>query len=238
MPTPPVRTSEEVGHPRNPRKPRRSRRSGTESRRPAWVPDVFRRRNTGRIDHKRGFGESCGSAGSPVPARSGRAPRVGFSHGGHRGHRGHRGHGDTLVEQVSWVGHHPSESGRTPSRRAGTPTRVDENPASGMTAGSGCSHEPFSQHFRCFQSASRLPPCSPCPPCENGTRTGRRFRLGAPTRFPEAPHLDRRWAQGEASGGNRVACTAHARTAVPRAPPVSSPRWMPNRSARARPGAP
>ena len=33
-------------------RPHRSQGSGIEGRRCAWVPDVFRRRNTGRIDHR------------------------------------------------------------------------------------------------------------------------------------------------------------------------------------------
>ncbi len=136
------------------RRAHRSQRSGTAIRPSAWVPDVVRRRNTGRIDHadtpavpeprtawgqgpppigcrarrpvaherqprargapkKRGFGKSCGFASSAVPARSGGAPRDWFPT---RRTRGTRRHGGTLVEQVSWVGPHPSGSARTPSR--------------------------------------------------------------------------------------------------------------------------
>ena len=225
------------------RRAHRSQRSGTAIRPSAWVPDVFRRRNTGRIDHadtpavpeprtawgqgpppigcrarrpvaherqprargapkKRGFGKSCGFASSAVPARSGGAPRDWFPT---RRTRGTRRHGGTLVEQVCWVVPSPERIRSDPIQAFGTTTRVDETPGSGMTTGSG-------YFLAAFHSAFRPPPCSPCPPCENGIRTRRPLRLGSPTRIPEAPKST---APAEVGSAGAVGSGAFAWVAPP-----------------------
>ena len=81
-----------------------------------------------------------------------------------------------------------------PIQAFGTTTRVDETPGSGMTTGSG-------YFLAAFHSAFRPPPCSPCPPCENGTRTRRPLRLGSATRIPEAPVFPASCGCGPAGGG-------------------------------------